>query len=744
MEDSILMSTSIIQNDETVVPSNTCQNSIPEDSKSQSHGSDKPTSDEANANIEERYNKLRGLAVKLKKKVSDLTEQNRSLEAENHKLLSDKDDLQSRVLLMSDSAKKLQTIQSQYDRLQDDVELVKNENKRLIKRLENLVLENDSFKDTIIKEKKEVAQLNTKISSLLEEKNKFELSCELLEKKVKDLNNEIKAESMVRQQKTKECEDLKNSLETEVKAHKSTRTRLDDMRHDRTSNNVLSLEVANYEKSIETIKLKLDGETNERIKLEAAISQHIETIELLTSRVSELQESCVAKTNKVTTLEERNSTLESDMREAKLEVAKVLKEKDSISRELRRVEASKKTLEGKVELLTSEMNKIEEENRSRLKVFQTHIDDLKRETSRLRSALDNSKRDTDTLQEEFENYKLRAQSVLSKTKVVPSNELEEEVQHYKRQISLLTEKCEGFKEKIDSLMREIILLKDERSRASVSEEELVSKLSTLRRDSLALMEKYKHQEAEMQKLQINHEKNIDQLKRDYEEKIAALRRKHEEEIESLKLEITLKSAINSQRETDMMLTIPGPPSSPPLIEREECEGSESIESVSQVVKSTEHSQGRPIPQSAPVTRITPLDQLLEFPFDEDEETSKGPQDSPEIIVYKNRLKHLTELLADAERDIAKLTQLNQLLKEDIRRQKRYVEREKEAVNFEYLKNVVFKFVTLENRDERSRLVPVLDTILKLSPEETHKLNEIVSDTGGVTNKRSWIPVWNAN
>lgn len=145
--------------------------------------------------------------------------------------------------------------------------------------------------------------------------------------------------------------------------------------------------------------------------------------------------------------------------------------------------------------------------------------------------------------------------------------------------------------------------------------------------------------------------------------------------------------------------------------------------------------------------------------------TRVPEDSPEVAVYKNRVKHLTELLADAERDIAKLTQLNQLLKEDIRRQKRYVEREKEAVNFEYLKNVVFKvcifilnkfsfyqiydflkqilflqFVTLENRDERSRLVPVLDTILKLSPEETHKLEEIVSSTGGGELSRIFIQI----
>ena len=64
----------------------------------------------------------------------------------------------------------------------------------------------------------------------------------------------------------------------------------------------------------------------------------------------------------------------------------------------------------------------------------------------------------------------------------------------------------------------------------------------------------------------------------------------------------------------------------------------------------------------------------------------------ELEVYERRVKHLTVLLADAERDIAKLTQLNKILKEDIRRQQRSFEREQHANNFEYLKNVVFKVI----------------------------------------------------
>ena len=36
---------------------------------------------------------------------------------------------------------------------------------------------------------------------------------------------------------------------------------------------------------------------------------------------------------------------------------------------------------------------------------------------------------------------------------------------------------------------------------------------------------------------------------------------------------------------------------------------------------------------------------------------------------------------------------------------------------EYLKNVVYKFLTFTNTQEKAQLLPVLSTMLKLSPDE---------------------------
>jgi len=72
------------------------------------------------------------------------------------------------------------------------------------------------------------------------------------------------------------------------------------------------------------------------------------------------------------------------------------------------------------------------------------------------------------------------------------------------------------------------------------------------------------------------------------------------------------------------------------------------------------------------------------------------QTKEQLEVSECRIRHLTGLLTEAERDLAKLTQQNQVLKEEIRRQQRSVEREQHAQNFEYLKNVVLKVSDSKN------------------------------------------------
>lgn len=95
---------------------------------------------------------------------------------------------------------------------------------------------------------------------------------------------------------------------------------------------------------------------------------------------------------------------------------------------------------------------------------------------------------------------------------------------------------------------------------------------------------------------------------------------------------------------------------------------------------------------------------------------------------QNQIDHLTKAYLDAESTNMLLTEQVKALKEEIRRVQRGNERMDLAENLEYLKNIVFKFLSIEigQVEQRQRLVPVLSTLLKLSPDETSKLMQMAS------------------
>lgn len=103
--------------------------------------------------------------------------------------------------------------------------------------------------------------------------------------------------------------------------------------------------------------------------------------------------------------------------------------------------------------------------------------------------------------------------------------------------------------------------------------------------------------------------------------------------------------------------------------REEGEGSESVDSSS-------YNQG---------IQPVPLEKLLSIDNDQEITIIKK-----QLLENESKVIHLTALLADTEQDLVKHVQMNKLLKEEIRRQQRSVEREQHAENLEYLKNVVYK------------------------------------------------------
>ncbi|VDK48673.1 unnamed protein product [Gongylonema pulchrum] len=147
---------------------------------------------------------------------------------------------------------------------------------------------------------------------------------------------------------------------------------------------------------------------------------------------------------------------------------------------------------------------------------------------------------------------------------------------------------------------------------------------------------------------------------------------------------------------------------------------------------------RPSPVTAPAEEEKPAANeektLEEVIYGEDEEVNiTDIWDQPDnpiswqhtAQVTMKQLEHTRELLNESEATNARLLEQTKLLKEEIRRLERNRERENHLTNTEYLKNIIMKFVAPEKvSDERGQLIPVLETMLKLTSDEVKLLNQV--------------------
>ena len=99
---------------------------------------------------------------------------------------------------------------------------------------------------------------------------------------------------------------------------------------------------------------------------------------------------------------------------------------------------------------------------------------------------------------------------------------------------------------------------------------------------------------------------------------------------------------------------------------------------------------------------------------------------------EKQISHMAALLAESEAHNSRLDKLTEVLKEEIRTYQRSEERHKHIENLEYVKNVILKFLTLSGSQEKSRLLPVLQTILKLKKEEVGQIEQYIQGESQVT------------
>jgi len=178
------------------------------------------------------------------------------------------------------------------------------------------------------------------------------------------------------------------------------------------------------------------------------------------------------------------------------------------------------------------------------------------------------------------------------------------------------------------------------------------------------------------------------------------------------------------------------------MERKPGEGAENVDAVKKASMAT--SVGGDF--SLPFERQRSLEDLLGdqqsiHSFDaSSERTTAAPKDETNSTVVK--LRHLSDLLSESEANNSRLSEQIKLLKDEIRRLERNNERSEHVANAEYLKNIVLQFLNPTMQDRRQRLLPVLTTLLRLSPEEVAALKDATPpENAAAPNTSSTSSAW---
>lgn len=578
----------------------------------------------------------------------------------------------------------------------------------------------------------EIESLKMQVENL---KSSFDTS-NTNDKAVKNLEAEI--------QKLKEIVKLKDrSIEEEKEAQKKLKA------VKKTS--VLDLEMEAYEKTLDELNKKMEAKKLQVIEFENTIKMQNDTMESLKSQIA---------------------SLEANLDSEKSHSLEIKKSMDSQLNLLRKTEHERTEANLQLELLNKNYEALKLDNgeikldmakhvgdiEKRYQALESERNDLIKNISFLEIEVDKFKKlssshesEIESLRTEFASYKIRAQGVLrqSQTKdISKEQELQDEVltmqkglENFKEMNSKITSELESLKKNYDDVCEDKVRLQGR----------CKDLLETLERQSDEVLEESRKRNQQHDESIKAYQLQIDTLNAFYKKKIQESELNNNNTIAELQQKVLkLESASSASAAAQVAIASAYEPNiyqlrneedkmSMLLVDREEAEGSEDQSSQSstfQLQPRRKVSKGR---------ELMPLDELLNSSFDDNsneinEETISNfssptealEQTKSKLMKEENRVAHLTTLLADAEKDLARMQQLNELLKEEVRRQQRNFDREEHIKNSEYLKNIIVKFVTLNNGDEKQRLIPVLNTILKLSSEENNLLqNACKSGWAGV-------------
>jgi GRIP and coiled-coil domain-containing protein 2 len=538
---------------------------------------------------------------------------------------------------------------------------------------------------------------------------------------------------------------LIKNYEIKLKEHEGVTQKLHT---DSLKTNVMQLELADYDRTINNLNAQL---TNK----EKILNETKQEVANLNSKISKLN-------NDIKTLEQEKQKIDDNSTKLKKVLVKVKKElaeskvhetEHHNQEAIFKAQIEKYTLEienYKLQLaeFAGDKQKIFDKYQSMNNSCMSKIGDLQKRNESLETELSNLIENNNLLKSEYENYKIRVQHAFKKQKEQNAGDssnvavnsqnsidsLNKEITQFKILIEQLNDKLNGSQLAVTMIEKEKEMLQNEYEHCLDRYTKLIGDTKT---NELQIRQKYediievnriKFTEIERQ-IEILKIEN-DQLRQAHKDHLKEFKSEQYKTIDLLQMELDeTRREVKTLKEKD--------------INREKIQKYEAqiSQSSNETVKLQQQQQQQQMLQlvskpSETSKLINTFEELLDSKPLQQEVVEQSSSASvieinnlkEEISKLKIKLDHLTELLNESELNNLRLHEQINVLKEEIRRLERNQEREKSISNLEYLKNIVYKYLTFQSAQEKQQLLPVLCTILKLSQEEEEILSNSITST----------------
>nr|XP_010591885.1 GRIP and coiled-coil domain-containing protein 2 isoform X1 [Loxodonta africana] len=693
---------------------------------------------------EEKISKIKLVAVKAKKELDASRKEAQTLREELESVISEKDQLSASMRELIQGAESYKNLSLEYDKQSEQLDVEKERANNFERHVEDLTkqLRNSTA---------ECEKLNSDNEDLLARIETLQSNVKLLEVQILEVqrakaivDKELESEKLQKEQKMKEhastlseLEDLQLQLQKEKKQLQKTTQELELVRKDAQQTTLMNMEIADYERLMKELNQKLTNKNSKIEDLEQEIKIQKQKQETLQEEMTSLQSSVQQYEEKNTKIKQLLVKTKKELADSKQAETDHLILQASLKGEL---EASQQQVEVyKIQLaeITSEKHKIHEHLKTSAEQHQRTLGAYQQKITALQEECHTAKAEQAAITSEFESYKVRVHNVLKqqKNKSVSQAETEgakQEREHLEMLVDQLKIKLQDTQNSLQMTVSELQTLQSEHDtllerhnkmlqETVCKEAELREKLCSIQSENLTM--KSEHAQTVSQLTSQN-----EVLRNSFRDQVRHLQEEHRKTMETLQQQLSKVEAQLFQLKSEPTTRSPASSHQPlknlrerrntdlPLLDmhaitREEGEGMETtdIESV-----------------SSTSTHTLSLEQLLNSPETKLEPPLWHAEFTKEELVQKlhsttKSADHLSGLLRETEATNAILMEQIKLLKSEIRRLERNQEREKSVSNLEYLKNVLLQFIFLKPGSERERLLPVIDTMLQLSPEEKGKL-----------------------